>query len=256
MARSTTRAHGSVLAIVLPLAAASAAAITLVMSSTTTTTTMTSTTVRHRLTAVEVRKWLVRAGLDPRALVVAGVPAGHVGNLVGGAVDYIAQNSLVMEQVDAAASLARNDVGRLEELVRSGQASPQEVQNLSARRAAHTEATAQLNTHVAGVFTSATGGLTPDARDALTTIKRNRDRGVPIEFTLSDRPKAAWVDLRDVLSTRGQAQRANRPVPARAAQTIANATSVASTAAAARLTAALPALQSAWNQAVNAAQGR
>ena len=212
--------------------------------------------MRHRLTAGEIRLWLVRAGLDPRALSVANVAAGQVAALVGGVADCLVQNGLAMEQADRALAAARSSVERLEQRVRMGQATPDELQRLAAARSALTSAQAQVQDHVAAVFAAATAGLAADARNALQVVQRNRGKGAPLEFALVDRAEADWVGLRDALAARTQAQRSGRDLPANAARIAANATSPAVADAARRLRDGLPATQAAWDQAVDAAQGR
>jgi hypothetical protein len=249
------RSRGSVLAIVLPVAALGAIATALVLANTTTTMTK-ATSVRHRLTAKEVRQWVVRAGLDPKALVVAGVSAAQAPTVVSGAADYLVQNQIAMEQADHALAEARRAARPLEQKARNAQLSDQEQASLQTARAAVAAAEAQVNTHVAGVFASAAANLGQDVRASIQSVQRNRGRGVPLEFTLADRADADWATLRDAVSAREIAHRDGRQTPGGAASIIASASSVASTAAAARLGAGLPALQTAWEQAIRAAEGR
>ncbi len=256
MASMSPIARGGVLSVVLPLLAGGTAVTALVLGLANTTTTTTTSSVRHRLTAAEVRAWLVRAGLDPKALAVANVPAGQIRALVGGAADSIVQNSLAMEQAELALSRGRTSVERLERSVRGGTASADDLRALATARDALAAAQGQVGEFVAGVFTAATAGLSPEARAALQGVKRNRGRGVPMEFTLADRTDAQWVALRDALSARAIAQREGRQIPDAANALVSAATTPASTAAADRLRTALPAIQAAWEQAVRNAQGR
>jgi hypothetical protein len=253
MASTSSLARGGILTIVLPLAALGAGATAMVLGLTNTTTT---TSVRHRLTANEVRSWLVRAGLDAKALAAVLVPPGQVGTLVGGAVDYIAPNSLAMDQADRAVADARASVKRFEQLVRTGQASEADARQLASARDALTAAHGQLDTHVAAVFSAATSALSPEARASLQAIRRTRGHGLPVEFLMVDRVGADWTALRDALSARDIAQREGRQFQGQAAQIVNAATSTAAVAAANNVRVNLRAIQSAWDQAVSAAEGR
>lgn len=211
--------------------------------------------VRVRLSTPGVQAWLVRVGLTPKALAAAGVSAGATTTLVGDAVDHLAQHMGELTEADEARTLARREVARLEQLVMSGQPSEGNLSALSAARTTLTSAETQLATASQALFADATNGLTEGQRTTIQAIQANGHRSVPTEFMVSTRTDAQWVALRDALASKRIAIREGHEPSQGVLDVISGATDQATSTAAANL-ASLNAVNTAWDDATDEAEGR
>lgn len=144
--------------------------------------------------------WLGRVGLDPRSLAAAGVLPAQVTQIAADARSHLAEHVTSLDACRDAADAARSTVQVMEERVRSGLASPEEMSQLSAARAASVQAQSALDTAKAALATAATMSLSEAQRASLAALARNAGREVPLPYRLIDRDGRSWHALRNDLA--------------------------------------------------------
>ena len=143
---------------------------------------------------------LLRADLGPEALTAAGALATDVTTLVTAAQQYMTLNPGVLDSADAAFADARVDVDQLTRLIRSGQGTAQDVQDLGTAQAAMSSAETQRDGVLDAVVTAGAALFTPGEQQTLATIKANSSWDLPIEFLVVNRTEPDWVLLRECLA--------------------------------------------------------
>lgn len=143
---------------------------------------------------------LMRVGLGPDALAAAGVTSGEVAGLVEDVEDHLTANPSDLSDADGDYAEARAEVDRLERLVRSGQATAQEVSDLATEKSALSTAESDRQTAIDAIFDAGTASLSAGEKAALENIRDNAHWGTPIEFLVVDRTDLEWLDLREALA--------------------------------------------------------
>jgi|GEM_PF-3440947 len=249
-----TRSRGSILGVAVAGIALVAAGGALVFSHFTAVSVETSS-VRVRLTANSARAWIVRAGLDPRSLAAAGFTAQDATLIVGHSVEFLAENTLQMREVESQLADARKSLPRLENAATAGEPAPGAADALAQGRALISSLEAQVRDFEAAVFAAGTSGLDQGKITRLTSLKSSRSSGLPLEFRIQSRSDEETVALRDALAAREIAARSGRQESASATHIISSASTPDSNEARSRLGNSA-AVTSAWNAAVADAEGR
>ena len=180
-----THARGGVAAIVLPgllvaLGAGGLLAGHLVGESETTT-----ERARYRVTRATARAWLVRAGLEPKALAAAGVSGNVVQVIVTMATNYLTQYGPELDQQDAA---------RRQALAQLKSASTQEgLAAMPAATEAMSASEAQIDTLLDNMVTFCTGMVNAETVAKIRAVKRNRSYGLPHQFAIENRSEEEWI---------------------------------------------------------------
>lgn len=206
-------------------------------------------TSHELLSGSEVSRWLVQAGLDPKALAAAGFNAENAAAIVGNTSEYLVQN---MQQIRALESQLDEARFAIRELERSATAGTPELgaaavlqvglQSIQSLQSQHSE-------QMAAIFTVATSGLDAVNVTKLSAIKANRYCGLPIEFCMQSRTDDEVVQLRDAIAARDIAARNAVAIPAVASQRIRAATTQQTELARVALD-NVAGVVSAWNAAV------
>jgi hypothetical protein len=248
------RARGSIMGVAVAGFALVAAGGALVFSYVTSVSVETSS-VRVRLTANSARAWIVRAGLDPRSLVAAGFTAQDATLIVGHAVEFLAEHTLEMREVESQLADARKALPRLENAAIAGEPAPGAAKALTQGRSLISSLEAQVRDFEAAVFAAGTNGLDQGKVARVASIKASRTSGLPLEFRLQARSDEEIVALRDALAARDIATRAGSEPSDAASQIITSASTPDCNEAASRL-GNCAAVTTAWNAAVGEAEGR
>jgi len=148
----------------------------------------------------ELRVALLRAGLGAEALAAAGLSAQEASTMVGAFSSAMASQPGALEHADSDYAAARVAKDHLQRKVRSGLATPQEVTDLAAAKAALATAEATRQQVFDGWFAAATQGLADAKVTRLVRIQANADWKLPVELLVSDRDQAEWVAIRKALA--------------------------------------------------------
>lgn len=152
--------------------------------------------------ADDLRQVMLRLGYGPEALTAAGLTTTEAELLVNAVADVIAAETNWADLVYHDAQVAENraQVAELTGAVRAGIATEQEHDQLD-------QAAADLATHQAGADAilddcrEATDEVLSTAQQAaLQTMHANRNREVPIEFTIAERAENDWIKLRSAVA--------------------------------------------------------
>lgn len=143
----------------------------------------------------------MRAGLDARALAAAGVSAESTTSVISSANQYLLAHPSDLPAADAAYATARSESDRLQRLIQSGQATPEDVTAYQTQSAALATATSQRQAALDAIFNAATEGLTSPQRTALSTLRANRALSeASLEFLAVERSQSEWLQLRECLA--------------------------------------------------------
>ncbi len=199
----------------------------------------------------QVAHGLLRAGLDPEALTAAGLSAGAVTTLISDAYGHLVDSPGVIDLADAAYAQAKPECDRLERLVRSGRANPEEINACVAARMAVTLAESQRESLLGDMFSAGTWGLSEAQRSTLAAIRSNSNWDLPTEFLVVDHTEAEWVQLREALANeRIAAKLGEDPDPGAQAILAQFRSNPLVAVARANLDANLDVVSSAWDQAL------
>ncbi len=203
-------------------------------------------------TPAELATALLRVGLDPQALAAAGASPGAASGVVADAVEHLATDAAALALADSAFAQARAECDSLKRIIQSGRATPQQLAAYQAAKLQRDQARAQRQELLQQLFDAATDGLTTGQRNALATIRGNRDWDLPVEFLVVDRSEAQWIQLRDCLANESIAQEFGEDPDPQAQAFLAQARSNPFVAlAGANLQASLDLVSSAWEEAAD-----
>ena len=156
---------------------------------------------------------LMRLGLDASVLCAAGVQSSEIDEVVDAVFAEEAQQSVTMRELDAAYGAARTTCDTLRREVRSGLASPSEVQALADAKTALTVAEGNRDGYLDALRDAGLAQLSPTVATDVATIIAHRDWRLPTEFLLETRGEQEWVDLRDALAAERINTKAGETVP-------------------------------------------
>jgi len=148
----------------------------------------------------DVRAALLRAGLGAEALAAAGLSEQEASTMVGAFSSAMASQPGALEHADGDYAAARVAKDQLQRKVRSGLATPQDVADLAAAKAALASAEATRQHVLDGWFAVATQGLADTKVTRLSQIQANADWKLPVEFLVEGRDQAEWVAIRKALA--------------------------------------------------------
>lgn len=151
-------------------------------------------------TAAELRAALSLSGLSAKPLAAAGVQEGQVGTVVSNARTYLTNSNAAFQSAVANFRDSSLLVETLENKARTGQASEQDLTALASARTSLAGAVTARDSAIAALFAAGTANLSESAVAALTNIRANRDRPVPIQYQVATRTDADWLILRDALA--------------------------------------------------------
>lgn len=173
-----------------------------------------STAITTELVPGALASWLGRMGLDPRGLAAAGVEPGQVSALAADARAHLTEHLASLNTAQDAADAARAALQPIEDRVRAGLASADEVSLLASLRSSSAQAQATLDTAKAALVTASTASLSEAQRSALAALARNVGHEVPLAYRVVDRDASSWLTLRnDLAHTRVANQRGETPRP-------------------------------------------
>jgi hypothetical protein len=236
---------GTVLSITIGLLAAGAIAWAGILSA--------SSTTKYRRVIppdqTEMMVLLAHAGLDPRSIAAAGVTPQQTSAIAAAARNYLGSN---VDQIRTAESTYAHDqveADRLQRLVQSGQAQPEDLAAYDAALTSLADSTAQRDTRLQALRDAATANLSDSVKAKIATIAGNRGWEVPIQYRTVAKTEPEWIRLQRAL--------ANQRINAGLGQPTSNGSQAELqtwaadpdvSAAAGYLDTNLPGITSAWNQ--------
>ncbi len=143
---------------------------------------------------------LIRAGLDARALCVAGVASNAILATLQAAADAINNAPSALDDADASFASACNSADALARKIRSGAASAEEIQSYPGAQSALQSAQASQQSVLDGYFNAGIANLSNAQRVALGNIRANKSWELPTEYLVVTRSEVDWVALRDALA--------------------------------------------------------
>lgn len=199
-----------------------------------------------------VAVWLIRVGLDAKALAAAGLSSANVSALVQRAKAHLASTGSAIPDADAAYGVARKAADALERKVQSGLASQEEVGSLVSAKSALSTASATRTATLDALFTAAVADLTDAQRSALTLARTHATTWgeISVEYRVVARTEPQWVALRDALACKRIAAQLGEELDAASASLLAQVDSESAIASAkAHLSTYESAAKTAWNTA-------
>jgi hypothetical protein len=209
------------------------------------------TTKRRSATPAEVKVALHRCGLNPRALAAAGVSAAATTTLVDNARQYLTDHPDDIGDADRGFLSAQAALDQLTRKVQSGQAGADDLTAYAATQQALAARASSRDAAINAVLTAAVANLSDGQQSLLSTIRANASWNLPLQYLVSTRTDAQWVELREALTNDRQAA-AQRVAPdPRGRQTLIDANSLPATSTAVQnLADHLTDVTSAFNAAV------
>lgn len=194
---------------------------------------------------------LIRSGLGPEQLTATGLSDENVQDALGDVWDYLVPNEGALEDADAMLAAAETEYWPLERLVRTGQASQQEVSDFQAAESAYQSALDNRDAVLDAIFNAGITNLTVTQQQKLTNVRRSTDWRMPWEFHVVQRSEPAWVTLREALAAERYANKHEQEVDPEAATVLASERGDIDVAlAAANLESNLDANTAVWDQVV------
>jgi hypothetical protein len=151
-------------------------------------------------TAGEVAVALHRLSLDAPALAASGLTAQDASTLIQNTWNEMAATPETLRLAHEMYAAARAEVEQLEEIVRAGVATSEQVNQLPVAQASLVEAQEGLQSVLDGLFATATSNLTAQQVSVLSTIRSNRLWDQPIEYLTVNGVEPERVDLREALA--------------------------------------------------------
>ncbi len=141
----------------------------------------------------------LRAGLSAEALAASGITSTGVAGIIDDLTESDPAVNGDLAGADATYSSAKSSHDELQRLVKSGQATDQQVADLQQAKIDLDAAIAARDAVLDALFTAATADLTTAQKATLSTIRGNAHWKQPTEFLVIDRTDDEWVELRDLL---------------------------------------------------------
>lgn len=194
---------------------------------------------------------MYRACLDAEALATAGIASEDVDDVVGAANSKWQEVGVALSTADEEYRSSKVQHDRLARIVRSGQATPEEVGQCQTAKQSCESAQANRSALVDQIFASGVSSLDPADRDKLEALRTNYEWFLPRPYMVVLRTESEWVELREALDTRKIHFKYGAAFPQETQTYLAGIESDPTVSAAlVDLDTYLAAVQTAWNQAV------
>lgn len=151
-------------------------------------------------TMTDVDVALHRIGIRPETLAAAGGNGADVTTVVDLMHSALTDDPGLLESVDLALEDAQQECDRLTRLVRSGQASQQEIDDCQAAIQDLAAARVARDAVVDDLFADIAGALGQTKHDALAAMRSNSEWRMPVEFLVLGREEPEWLQLRQALA--------------------------------------------------------
>jgi hypothetical protein len=149
----------------------------------------------------ELATALYRVGLQPERLAAAGVEAAITDDLVVNVKTWLAEHPADLSQADDALFQATKTRDELVRKVRSGLASPDEIEACSNAAAAYISANAARTAKLEAIFNAGTQMLTSEQAILLNRLQTNAQAwNIPLEYLVLERTQEEWVRTRAALA--------------------------------------------------------
>jgi hypothetical protein len=152
---------------------------------------------------------MAHLNFSPSALAAAGVSAQETSALVANARQYMTDNPGELASATDSLQAAQSDADRLSRLVQSGQATQEDRAALETALSSLNTAMAARSSAAASLRTAAEASLSQAKQDALSTMRSNLGRKLPLKYLVVNRSDADWVALREAIANDQQASAAS-----------------------------------------------
>jgi hypothetical protein len=195
---------------------------------------------------------LLRLELGPEELAAAGVTSTQVATIAADMdASGPAQNG-DLEAADATFASAKQTHDALLRIVKSGQATEQQVTDLQAAKTALDAAVAARESVMDDLHDAATASLSTAVQAKLDQLRANGSVKVPTQFRVLSKTSTEWLELRELLAHEDAcAELGDDQVPAKAAALAAWRALADVAAAKSNLDSNLSAVQAAWDTATD-----
>lgn len=149
---------------------------------------------------VEMKVVLAHAGLDPRTLAAAGVSPEQAAVVAAAATTHLRANIESIRAAEAAYDQDRANVDRLQRLVQTGQAQPEDLAAYDAALASLAGSTAQRQTRLSALLEATTSNLSDQQKALMSTMAGNKGWDVPTQYLTASKKESEWVSFRGTLA--------------------------------------------------------
>ena len=149
---------------------------------------------------MEMKVVLAHAGLDPKSITAAGVTPEQAVSVATNARTYLNGNIDTIRAAAAAYDQDKADVTRLQHLVQSGQAQPEDFSSYEAALTRLAASTAQRDSQLQALRSAATANLAENVKARIATIAGNSAWEIPTEYLTISGAEPEWVKLQRSLA--------------------------------------------------------
>lgn len=201
-------------------------------------------------TRSQVQITLLRNGLGPTELTVAGVSPQGVGTVAATAAAYATTHWAELDAAQTRLDAARSELETVERAVRQGVASQEQRAEFPVAQDALTSAQSAFDAAIGALRQAALSGATDEQRTNLGRVLASSDRSVPFQYTVVEHSDADWVRLRDALANVRISLREGEPPDPECAAYVQMADADPGVAAAKTNLDSLAQAEAAWNDAL------
>lgn len=205
---------------------------------------------------MEIDRQLVRAlslvGITPESLAAAGVASESVAGVVSNAQGYLAENGTALWASIATHRTAVADKATKQRKVVAGIATENEKTAAATACSTLSSACSARDSAVNALYAAATASLNNDQKAVLAALRTNKGREFDLKYLTVTRTEDQWTALRDALANARIAAKTGEEADGTAATLISTTNGESAVSAAASgMTNTLPAVTTAWDQAVS-----
>lgn len=201
-------------------------------------------------TKPQIEVQLHQVGITPETLAAAGANQAQVTAVVTDMMDHVVSNIESIRTAEVTWGDTRAELDRLQRLVESGRATQADLTAYSGAQTTFAAADAQRASVRSAIFGSGIENLSTDQRQVVDTLASNSSWDLPIQYRAANRDENDWIELRGALAQRRIAIRKGTELRPEASAIILAADADAAVAAASANLQGLPAVQAAWDAAL------
>jgi len=143
---------------------------------------------------------LLRLGLSPKSLAAAGVTAAQVATVASNLDSSTPAQNGALDAADGTFATEKQAHDTLLRVVKSGQATSEQVTELGAAKSALSTAVANRIAVMDSLHDAATASLAGVVQAKLDTIRANDRVKVPMQFRVLSKTSTEWLELRELLA--------------------------------------------------------
>ena len=194
----------------------------------------------------------LRSGISPEAIAASGIASSAIVGMIDDLTQSDPAQNGELADADAAYASAKSTHDSLQRIVKSGQATDQQVADLQQAKTDLAAAASARDAVLDALFDAATTDVTAAQKATLGTIRGNRRWKLATELLVIDRTDEVWIELRDLLQHERTCQKLGWDVDSACAARLATLRAQSNVATAkTNLDTHLAAVRTAWEAAVS-----